>query len=250
MTGAAPVTQEVEIRRETVLAATPAEVWHAVATGEGNLGWLFPMDIEPWVGGKVSRGPSTVTEWDPPRRFASLYESADGFAAGLEYSIEALGDERSVLRSRIHYVNRGEADDLWDVRLEAAESSCDFYYHTLGLYLRYFGRRRATYVELDQESGPGPNGFAELRRRLGVVDDTAVGDAVRLTVPGLDPLHLWVEYLTAQFIGLRSAEGLYCFIGRDAWGWPIGLRLHLFGEDVDQEATEKAWQKWLEAALS
>ncbi len=88
------MAQEFEICKENELPATPEQVWEAVATGPGNLRWLFPMEIEPRVGGAVSRGPSTVTAWDPPWRFACRYESEEGLSAVLEYLIELDGRQR------------------------------------------------------------------------------------------------------------------------------------------------------------
>lgn len=244
------MAQELEIRRENELPAAPEQVWKAVTTGPGNLGWLFPMEIEPWEGGAVSRGPCTVTVWDPPRRFACRRETKEGFSATLEYVIEARDDGSSTLRAVIRWVNRGIIDDGWETKADAAEKTCDFYYHTLGQYLRYFSGRPATYVEAEQPAASTEaNAFTVLRRGLGLTDDAVEGHAVRLAVPGLDPLDVVVDYLSAYFIGLRAADGLYCFFGRNAWGWPIVLRHHLFADDVEQEKTEQAWRRWLDGVF-
>jgi hypothetical protein len=84
-----------------------------------------------------------------------------------------------------------------------------------------------------------------LRRRLGLTA-AAEGEQVRLTPTGLEPLNAVVDYLTPHFIGLRAADGLYRFLGGNTWGWPIGLSLHLFADDVDQQKTEQAWHVWLD----
>ena len=76
------MTQTLDFQRQTVLPAAPERVWSAVATGAGNLAWLFPMEIEPWVGGVVSRGPCTVTVWNPPSDFACVHE-AEALTAGM-----------------------------------------------------------------------------------------------------------------------------------------------------------------------
>lgn len=45
-----------ECRREVLLAATPEEVWEAVATSEGNAAWLFPNAVDA----------DTAKAWEPP----------------------------------------------------------------------------------------------------------------------------------------------------------------------------------------
>ena len=49
---------------------------------------------------------------------------------------------------------------------------------------------------------------------------------MRLTPPGLDPVDAVVDYATPNFIGVRSADGLYRFFGRNAFGMPVGLGHH------------------------
>lgn len=244
------MAQEFEIRRENELPATPEQVWEAVATGPGNLGWLFPMEIEPREGGAVSRGPATVTVWDPPRRFACRHES-EGFSAVLEYRIEARDGGSAVLRTEIRWVRSGIVDEGWEARIDAAAKHTEYCHHTLGQYLRYFSGRPATYVQAERPvAATEANAFTVLRRGLGLADDVAEGDTVRLARPGLDPLDAVVDYLTPHFIGLRTADGLYRFFCGDAWGMGVGLRLHLFADGVDQEKTEQAWRMWLDGVFA
>jgi hypothetical protein len=54
-----------------------------------------------------------------------------------------------------------------------------------------------------------------------------------------------VDYATGPFVGVRSADALYRLYGRDTWGWPAGVSLHLFGDGVDPAATEQAWSAWV-----
>ncbi|WP_067135277.1 hypothetical protein [Microtetraspora malaysiensis] len=58
----------------------------------------------------------------------------------------------------------------------------------------------------------------EARRALGVSDRVEVGDEVRLPPAGLTPIEGVVDYATPVFLGVRSADALYRFYGRDAWG--------------------------------
>ncbi|MGH3928171.1 MAG: SRPBCC family protein, partial [Pseudonocardiaceae bacterium] len=119
---------EFIIRRERELPADPEQVWEAVATGPGNLRWLFPMEIEPREGGVVSRGPCTVTAWDPPRRFGCRYENEDGFSNNLTYHIDSRDGGSTVLRTVIHWVHRGIVDKSWDIKADAADRHTDFYH--------------------------------------------------------------------------------------------------------------------------
>ena len=68
-----------EVRKEIEVAATPDEVWEAIATGSGIDGWFLSTgnEVEPRVGGRMhmsfgegESADSTVTAWEPPHRFA------------------------------------------------------------------------------------------------------------------------------------------------------------------------------------
>lgn len=245
------MTQEFDIRREDKLLATPEQVWNAVATGPGNLGWLYPTEIELREGRAVSRGSGTVTVWDPPRHFACRYEHEDGFSAALDYRIEVPDGGSTVLHTVIRWVNNGIVDDGWETKADGAGKCAEFYHHTLGQYLRYFSGRPATYVAAH---GPAAateaNAFTVLRRGLGLTDDVTEGDVVRLALSGLGPVDAVVDYLSPNFIGLRTTDGLYRFFGANAWGGPVGLSLHLFVDDADQDKTEHAWRLWLDGVFS
>ncbi|GAA2251243.1 hypothetical protein GCM10010430_37770 [Kitasatospora cystarginea] len=247
------MAQEFRVRREQELAAAPDQVWHAVATAGGNLGWLYPMEIEPHIGGKVSRGDGTVVAWEPPHHFAVRVTRDDGFSNTLSYQIEPADGVTSRLRMGIHWVHEGVVDDGWDTRADAAEKHVDFYQHSLAEYLTHFAGRPAVYVKADR---PGPSAdpaeFAALRRRLGLADGKAVGDRLSLTLPGRDggPVDVIVDYLTRDFIGLRGPDALYRFFDGSSWNWPIWLGHHLFAKDTDEEQTVQAWTAWLNDAPS
>lgn len=245
------MVEKFEIRRENKLPATSKQVWEAIATNHGNLGWLRPREIEPREGGVITPGPCTVTAWDPPRRFAFRHDSEDGLSPVVDYRIEDQDSDSSVLRTVIHRVHNGVAGDDWKTTNDAADKHTDFYHHTLGQYLRYFSGRRATYLEAH---GPAAatekNAFTVLRRGLGLTDDTARGDVVQVAPAGLDPLKAVVDYLSPHFIGLRTADGLYRFFGRSAWGWPVGLSHHLFADDVDRSKNDQAWRVWLDEVFA
>jgi hypothetical protein len=65
-------------------------------------------------------------------------------------------------------------------------------------------------------------------------------------VPGLDPVDGVLDFVTANFVGVRTVDGLYRFYGRDAFRWPVGVAHHLFASDVDEEKATRAWAAWLD----
>ena len=80
MTNADQPTQpdRVEHRMERTYeaAATPEQVWDAIATADGISAWMVPTRLDPKIGGAVSFDVGTfwshgiVTDYTPTRRFA------------------------------------------------------------------------------------------------------------------------------------------------------------------------------------
>jgi hypothetical protein len=228
------MAKEFEIRREVELQATPEEVWEAVATGPGTASWLFPE--EP--------GPNDAVEADRPRRYAVRTEGEGGYFNAIEFVIEARAGGTAVLR----YVHSGiiMADD-WDDQYDAVDQHTDFYLHTLGQYLAHFSPKTATYIG----GGPGgidgpeasmtPDAFEKLKQALGA---SAEGDRVRVPNDDVDGV---VDYFNANFVGVRSDDALYRFFGRNAFGGPVGMSIHHFGDDVDVDAATRVWSEWLQS---
>jgi hypothetical protein len=225
--------KEFEIRREVELPATPEEVWEAVATGPGTASWLFPE--EP--------GPNDIVESDRPYRYAVRTEGEGGFFNALEFVIEAREGGTAVLR----YVHSGVFEEEgWDDQYDAVASHTDFYLHTLGQYLEHFSPKTATYVG----GGPGgidgpeasmtPDAFEKLKSALGAASE---GD--RVTVPNGAGDGV-VDLVNDKFLGVRTGDALYRFFGRNAFGGPVGMSIHHFG-DVDVDAATRAWSDWLES---
>jgi uncharacterized protein YndB with AHSA1/START domain len=229
--------REFEIRREVDLEATPEQVWEAVATGPGNTAWLFPNEVGP------------VQVWDPPHHLAVRVEGDDGWFNALEFVIEGREGGGTVLR----YVHSGIFTEDWDDQYDAAGQHTDFYLHTLGEYLKHFAGRPATYVGggPDGITGPdastAPGAFDAVREALGLANGAAPGDRVRLEPDGVDGV---VDYLAPHFIGIRTADGLYRFFGRNAWGHPVGMSLHLFSESADAERAQRTWKSWLDGVFA
>jgi uncharacterized protein YndB with AHSA1/START domain len=237
------MSREFEIRREVELPAPPEAVWDAITAG--TAAWLFPVEVEGGEGGASGMGP--VTAWDPPRHFAVRVEGEDGWFNALEHIIEAREGGTAFLR----YVHSGIFTDDWDAQYDGASEHTDFYLHTLGQYLKYFNGRPVTYVGKPSDGIPGPaasaqaDGFDRLRDAIGLGNGVAEGDAVTLTPAGLEPVDGVVDYLRPNFVGVRTADGLYRFYGRNAFGHPVGMAIHLFREGADAQQLGRAWQDWL-----
>jgi hypothetical protein len=238
------MVKEFEVRWEGELPARPEEVWEAITQHAD--GYLWAIDYEPWVGGAergLTAGGGTVTAWEPPRHFATRTRpetERDGFNE-LDYRLEPLGPV-----TYMRYVHRSEvpADD-YDRQLDACRRHTAFYHHSLGQYACYFAGREPVCVSVEAPESSAHGGFVALRRALGMADDVVAGDPVRLTPAGLEPIDGVVDYATDAFLGVRSADALYRLYGRDAWGWPVGVAHHLFADDADQAASERAWGDWV-----
>lgn len=241
-------TGEFNIRREVELQASPEQVWEAVATPEGNAAWLFPGPPLEGREGATNDFGSTVTGWDPPNHFAVRTEGEGGWFNAIEFVIEGRDGGSTTLR----YAHSGIFVDDWDNQYDAVSQHTDFYLHTLGQYVRYFPGRTATFVG-DVPGGiegppasAQPDAYARLRDALGLGAEIAEGDAVSVTPEGLDPLEGVVDYLRPHFLGIRTADGLYRFFVRSAFGGPVGVVAHLFADGADVEATKKVWKDWLD----
>jgi hypothetical protein len=235
--------REFECSREVVLPASPEQVWEAVATTAGNAAWLFPNELAPDGSG--------ARVWDPPHHFAVRMEQGDWFNA-LEFVIEGREGGTSLLR----YMHSGIFVENWDTQYDAVQQHTDFYLHTLGEYLEHFNGRAATYIG-DVPAGiqgpatsATPDGFRRLQQGLGLAAQPAEGDQVRLAPPGLEPVEGVIDYLRPNFMGIRTADALYCFFGRNAFGAPVGMSIHMFVDGVDPEKTSQDWQRWLNTALA
>ena len=71
-----PDRVEHRMERTYEVAATPEQVWDAIATADGISAWMVPTRLDPQIGGAVSFDVGTfwshgiVTDYTPTRRFA------------------------------------------------------------------------------------------------------------------------------------------------------------------------------------
>ena len=83
-----PDRVEHRMERTLEVAATPEQVWGAIATADGIATWMVPTQLDPQIGGEVSfdhgefRSTGVVTDYTPNVRFA--YEEPWPMAAQVE----------------------------------------------------------------------------------------------------------------------------------------------------------------------
>ena len=243
------MSREFEITREVDLPASPDDVWTAITAD--TAAWQFPTGMEIPAGAAPPEG-APVTTWDPPHRLVVRMESPDGTFNALDYAIEARAGGTAHLR----YVHSGILADEWEDQYDAIDGHTDFYLHTLGQYLEHFNGRQVTYVGQPSNGidGPGsaggPEAMGALRAALGIGGNAAVGDAVHAHLGGAGSLDGVIDYLTPQFIGVRTDDGLFRFFGRNAFGGVVGMSAHMFRDDVDAKQAEDALKSWLDSVYA
>ncbi len=237
------MSREFEIVREVDLPAAPDDVWTAI-TAE-TAAWQFPVGPAPSGEG----GP--VTTWDPPHRLMIRMEAPDGSFNALDYAIEARAGGTAHLR----YVHSGILADEWEDQYDAIGGHTDFYLHTLGQYLEHFNGRPVTYVGQPSygingpETAGGADAMDTLRAAVGA-SGAGVGDAVNAPLGAAGTLDGVIDYSTPEFLGVRTADGLYRFFGRNHYGGVVGMSAHLFVDGVDAAASEAALKAWLDGVYT
>ena len=221
--------REFEIVYDTELPGTPERVWEAVTAG--TPAWMFPTDQWPAV--------KTVEEY--PSHLVSRMEGPDGWFNQLEHVLEPLEGGRA----RLHYVHSGIFADNWDQQYDGASKHTAFYLHTLGQYLEHFDGRPVVFTDIQAPAASqAPDGFDRLKEALGVTG-SAQGDTVERELDGVGRLAVEVDFVNENFLGLRTAEAMYRFFGRNAFGAPVGMTVHDFSGHGNSEETARAWGSFL-----
>lgn len=102
------MTNTFEIRKELELPATPEQVWHAIATREGQAGW----SPDPYT---EKAGNSVIEE--PPSRFVVRTPTEpNGAFHNFEYVID-LRDDGSTLT----FIHSGDLGEDWQGQYDYAE---------------------------------------------------------------------------------------------------------------------------------
>jgi hypothetical protein len=238
-----------EITREVELPASPEDIWTAITAD--SAAWQFPTGMEIPAGATPPAG-TPIQTWDPPHRLVIRVESPDGTFNALDYAIETRDGGTAYLR----YVHSGILADDWADQYDPVSAHTDFYLHTLGQYLQHFNGRRVTYVGQPPAGIEGPKAAAAadamdtLRAALGIGSGATVGDAVHADLGEAGTLDGVVDYLTPEFVGVRTQDSLFRFFGRNHFGGVVGMSAHVFRGDVDAAAAAEALKSWLDAVYA
>jgi uncharacterized protein YndB with AHSA1/START domain len=240
-----------ELTKEIEIAATPEQVWEAVATGPGIDGWFLGTgnEVEPRLGGRVrvsfgeASGESTVTAWEPPRRYAHRGEAGpDGTFHAMEYTIESRAGGITLVR----LVHSGFLADDWEAEYDALNEGDFMYLHQMAQYVIHFLGRRASILVAMRPDVDRDTGLATLRRELGVSAGVSEGDRVRLAPEGVPPVEGVVDFLSPSFVGVRGPDALYRFM----LGSGVAYLGHHVFRDVDVTAETAAWQAWVDSTFA
>jgi uncharacterized protein YndB with AHSA1/START domain len=239
-----------ELTHEIEVDATPEDVWQAIATGPGVDAWFMGRnEVEPREGGTTrmtlpgSTEEGMVTAWEPPTRFAyRTPEGADGAFHAFEYLVEGREKGSAVVR----WVHSGFLGENWEAEYEGLSEGDPMYFDKLRVYLTFFRGRTATPVNVFGPVVPDRDKAWEIfHAGLGLAGPVQVGDAVRLTPEGLPQLQGEVDWLSRDFLGVRTDDGIYRFMHISVFGGPTGVGHHIFLDGLDQAKTQRAWGSWL-----
>jgi uncharacterized protein YndB with AHSA1/START domain len=230
-----------EVTDEFQVDATPEEVWNAIATGPGVDAWFMGVnEIEPREGGTTrmqfrdSAEVGTITAWEPPTRLVSrTSEGEDGAVHAFEYLVEGRDQGSTVVR----WVHSGFLGDNWEKEYEGLSEGDPMYFDKLRVYLTYFRGRKATPVNVfgaaivpDRDEA-----WATFHSALGLEGPPQLGE---------------VDWLSRDFLGVRTDDGIYRFMHISVFGGPVGVGHHIFVDGLDQKETEQAWESWVTKVFS
>ncbi|CAN3979311.1 SRPBCC family protein [Kitasatospora purpeofusca] len=245
------MTHPFEIELETVLPASPDEVWAAIATGPGIDSWFMGRnELDPREGGTAAmeigghREDALITAYEPGKRLATRTATAEnGRFMAFEYLVEGREGSATVLR----VVHSGLLGDDWEDEYDALRRGWPFHLHTLVEYLTHFrGRTGAPVFGVAPVPGrPAAELRGALAGALALPSPPTTGTRVAARPTGLPPLDGEVVWADDERFAIRTGDGLYGF------HHSAGLVLmfhHLFGPDTD--GAEAAWQQWLTALLA
>jgi uncharacterized protein YndB with AHSA1/START domain len=245
------MAHEFAIREEITLAATPEQVWEAIATGPGIDSWFMGRnEVEPRAGGTATMAmpgfaaESTITAHEPGKHYATRSQEApDGTFMAFEYLIEARDSGSTTLR----FVHSGLLGDDWEAEYDALRKGDYMYLLKLASYLKHFAPRTVTGTVFL----PGPRvpdaqrAWSGLLAAFGLTGTPEIGDPARLTVDGLPATDGVVEFVREpSYLGVRAGDSLYTMI----YGFhdTVVVEESSFGQVAD---ATPAWQTWLATAF-
>jgi len=241
--------REVDVRLEAELAATPEEVWDAIATGPGIDSWFMGRtEVEPGAGGSVRTAFGAydprlrISGWEPGEWLAYGGErEADGRFIAYEFLIEGRGRGSTVLRMVTSGFLPG---DDWAEEYESMGFGLALFFRTLIEYLAHFpGRTAAPVTAFGPPVDDWERAWSALRGELGLENRPTAGDKARVALDGPGPVEGVVYHVSPQTLGIRAADGLYRFV-RGLGGSIIAMH-HLFSPSADAAGAQQAWSSWL-----
>jgi uncharacterized protein YndB with AHSA1/START domain len=245
------MTHPFEVSGELTVHATPEQVWEAFESGTAMDGWwMGENELEPRLGGALrTKLPgftmdSTITTWEPAHRFATTSpEAPDGRLMTFAFEIEGRSGGTTTLR----FVHSGflPGDD-WEQEYEALKIGDPAYVAKLVEYIEHFRGRTAVPISLWGPQVSSERARSAFTAALGVSAKPGLGDPAHFRAEGLPDLDGEIDYVSPDFIGLRTADGMYRFI--HGMG-TVAIGHHIF-QPVDRAATEQAWQAWIDRTFA
>jgi uncharacterized protein YndB with AHSA1/START domain len=244
---------EFEIRDELTLAATPEQVWDAIATGPGLDSWFMGhSEIEPRQGGTNRlempgyTQESTITAWEPGRHLAFRGDSPDGTFMAFEFLIEGRDGGSSVLRA-VH--NGLLGDDDWEAQYDGLKVGDPMHLRKLATYLAHFPGRTSKFslFLFGPAVADDAKAWSTFADALSVGEITG-GARVRLDVPGLPGTEGVIDFLSApHVVGVHTPNGILMLM--KGYMNLLVVEYHGFSADEDEKETEAAYQSWLGTAF-
>ena len=240
-----------EVVAEATVHATPDQVWEAIASSTGMDGWFMgDNDVEPRLGGTVeTRLPgfsmrSTITTFDPPHRFVTGSPESDEGRFDV-FSFELEGRDGGTTWLRLVHSGFLPQDD-WEVEYDALQNGDPAYLAKLVEYVERFAGRQAVPITLWGPQVSKDRAMAAFSAAMGVGPAPRVGDPVHFRADGIPDLDGEVDYVTRDFLGFRTPDGMYRFI--HGMG-TVAIGHHLF-TPVDRASVEAAWQAWIDRTFA
>lgn len=250
------------VEMELVVPGTPEQIWHALATGEGNGAWFTKATIAEHVGGKLrfDFGPDMastgeVTTWQPPHRFGYVEHEWNPNAPPLatEITITARSGDQCLVRM-VHSLF--SSTDDWDDQMESFENGWPAFFEVLKLYIMHHaGAPAAAFTLASNVPGDPLEVWMRLSGRAGIAGANT-GQHLVLTPQSLpasvervhqDGRQRWMVLRLQPPAAGVAMLGTY----RAAAGANVNVTLFFYGEGAAQTAaaSEQCWRSWLREVL-
>jgi uncharacterized protein YndB with AHSA1/START domain len=253
------------IEVEVEVPGTPEEVWQVIATSRGVSSWFVPSEIVEREGGFVTtyfgpemEGRATVTEWEPPHRFAAESHDLGPEAPVLatEWRVEARSGGVCIVRV-VHSLFTDS--DEWDDQLESVESGWPVFFEILRMYVAHFRGQKCSNIQLLEVSSQSKSeAWKSMIEGLGLAAGKE-GDSWRtsLATPSLTGKIHKIGENNDHLYGLALVDqpcpGIISLIIADAGDKGcVQLSLYFYGErgTAVVKSEEAQWQSWFHERLS